>query len=119
MTPGQLTPNEFELAILQRIGAGHPALLPFIPKLHVMSRKYTGVGSFTDFLVERDSPPSHPDLGDQALGLDAELILPGVPNGMGAVLFCTAGCPNCLETYTYGADKWDGTFEGFSLSSPR
>ena len=46
-------------------------------------------------------------------GLKPLIRVPGVPNGMGAVLHCRARRPKCLELFTYGDDIWDGTFEGF------
>jgi hypothetical protein len=41
--------------------------------------------------------------------------VPGLVNGMGALLFCRSGRPKCLETYTFGGEHWDGTFVGFSI----
>jgi hypothetical protein len=35
---------------------------------------------------------------------------------MGAILFCKDGKPATLETYTFGEEKWDGTYEGFSIA---
>lgn len=109
--PGQLTPNEFELAILERLACQNAALRPFIDKLHVLSREYTGVGGYTKFLCKAENP----ELQDQPLGLDALISMPGVPNGMGAVLFCEKGVPGFLEVFTYGDDLWDGVFEGFAI----
>lgn len=67
MKPGQLTPNEFENAILERLASKTEALRPLLARLHVLSREFTGVGSFTNFKVDpslRDSK-----LGDLQLGL--------------------------------------------------
>lgn len=112
MKPGQRTPNEFEIAILLRLASGTESLRGCIGALHVLSREFSGVGSFTTFQPNRAL--ARPDLGEQQLGLDVLINVPGVPNGMGAVLFCKDGCPDMLETYTYG-DPWDGTFTGFSI----
>jgi hypothetical protein len=114
MRPGQLTPNEFELAILERLASKTPSLTNIISRLHVLSRKFTGVGSYTDF--NPDPSLTRPELGEQQLGLDALIVVPGVPNGMGAVLVCAAGYPLVLETFTYGNDHWDGVFDGFSFA---
>ncbi len=115
MKPGQLTPNAFEIAILERIGLSTEALRPLIGRLHVPSREFTGVGSYTNFKI---APSLHePRLGDQQLGLDGHIAVPHVPNGMGAVLMCTDGCPAILETFTYGDDHWDGTFDGFLIEN--
>src|SRR5262245_50013108 len=45
--------------------------------------------------------------------------VPGVPNGMGAVLFCSGWQPECLEIYTYGEERWDGVYNGFSIEGQR
>ena len=49
MRPGQLNPNEFEIAILNRLADDFELLRALIPKLHVLSREFTGVGAFTNF----------------------------------------------------------------------
>jgi hypothetical protein len=108
---GQLEPNEFEEAILKRIAQDVPAIGPLIDKLRVLSREFTGVGSYTNF----DCPESVVALGKQAIGLNALIIMPNVPGGMGAVLFCEDGKPKCLETYTFGKEQWDGNCKGFSF----
>jgi hypothetical protein len=115
MKPGQLTPNEFETAILKRIASSTEVLRPLIGHLHVLSRKFTGAGSYTTFKID----PAHrePRLGDQHLGLNGLIVVPHVRNGMGAVLMCRDGCPEILETFTYGDDHWDGTFDGFSIAN--
>ena len=74
------------------------------------------MGSFTNF--RPDPSRRDPELGDQQLGLDGLIVIPGVPNGMGAVLICTDGSPTMLETFTYGDDLWDGTFDNFSIHKP-
>lgn len=110
MKPGQLNLNEFEIAILEQIAMDEPSLLPLIPKLHVLSRKYTGVGSYTNFLFEGNVPV----LANKKIG-NPKIVMPNVPNGLGAILFCENGKPIFLETYTYGSDHWDGNHQGFSI----
>ena len=110
MRPGQTTPNDFERAILERIADQEPSIRASIASLHVLSREYTGVGSFTRFLCD--------DLRgkwDRHIGLNVLIRMPGVPDGMGAVLFCKGSSPECLETYSFGNDHWDGVHEGFSI----
>jgi len=111
MRPGQTEPNEFELAILERIASEQPSLRNAAGTLHVLSRKFTGVGSFTNFACDA-SPES---TLDQSIALDGLIKMPGVPNGMGAVLFCKGGLPQCLEIFTYGNERWDGIYEGFAM----
>lgn len=111
MRPGQVQPNDFELALIERIALKTPALREHLANLHVLSREFTGVGSYTNFKI--------PDLEAQAprtrLGLDGLIVMPNVENGMGAVLFCRGARPECLETYTFGDTLWDGVFEGFAI----
>jgi len=111
MRPGQVEPNEFEVAILEQLAQDISQISPLIEKLHVLSREFTGVGSYTNF----DCPDSEPELGEQSIGLSVLITMPNVPNGMGAVLFCEKGKPKCLETYTFGNEHWDGVYEGFSI----
>ena len=111
MRPGQLEPNEFELAILERMANKAPLIRAFVQKLRVLSREFTGVGSYTTFLS--DEPSSEHD--EAHISLDALISMPRVPNGMGAVLFVEGGKPKLLETFTYGDDHWDGVYEGFSI----
>lgn len=110
MRPGQLQPNELECAILERIARNEPWLQGPFSSLHVLSREYTGVGGYTNFLC--DVPEA---AGDPFPGLKPLIRVPGVPNGMGAVLTCHGTKPKCLELFTYGDDCWDGTYEGFSF----
>lgn len=108
LRPGQLHPNEFETALLERLLAENP--LPFsIPDLHVLSRQYTGVGSFTTFLVR-----NHPQVQRTVLRISASIKMPGLEHGLGFVSFYE-GERLVLETFTYGDEKWDGVFEGFQL----
>jgi hypothetical protein len=109
MRPGQLEPNEFELTILERMATRHPALREHLGQLHVLSRNFTGVGCFTTFVcVDSDSK--------SVIHMDGLVHVPTVPNGLGAVLFCRGGHPECLEVFSFG-EPWDGTFDGFSLGS--
>jgi len=52
MRRGQIKPNEFELAILERLASKEPSVRGSVGQLHVLSRKFTGVGSFTTFACE-------------------------------------------------------------------
>jgi hypothetical protein len=112
MRPGQTEVNDFELAILERLAQVRPSLRPLLPKLHVLSREFTGVGSYTNFSCSGHSA----DLGNDRIGFDGLILMPGIPNGMGAVLFCEGGVPKCLETYTFGTEHWDGVYSGFSIA---
>lgn len=104
-------PNEFEVAILERLARQEPSIRHTLGALHVLSRRFTGVGSFTDFASE-ESPAGSADM---RVGLDVIAKVPGVPNGLGALLFCKLGKPLCLEIFAFGNDQWDGNFDGFSI----
>ena len=106
-----MEPNELEVAILEWIAAKTPSLRPYLGHLHILSREYTGVDSYTNF----KSDDSSADVSDQQISLDELIVMPNVPNGMGAILFCRGGRPKCLETYTHGSDLWDGVFDGFVI----
>ena len=111
MKQGQLEPNEFEIAILSCLADQEPWIHDAIEFLRILSREFTGVGSFTKFKYEDSATQKQ----DRRIGLDAMIRMPGVPNGMGAILFCKGNHPECLEVYTYGDDRWDGVFNGFSI----
>lgn len=111
MRPGQLNVNALEMAILQRMVAAHPPLAPLIAELHVLSREFTGVGSYTNFRHPNDSP----DPPDGRIGLDVLITVPGVRNGLGSILFLKDDLPLCLEIYSYGEDLWDGLYDGFAF----
>ena len=111
MRPGLVELNEFEVAILELLALKESAIGPLINRLHVLSREFTGVGSYTNF----DCPDSDLELGEKTIELHALISMPNVPNGMGAALFCENGKPKFLETYTFGNEHWDGVYEGFSI----
>lgn len=56
MQPGQITLNDFELAILERLSQDEPSIGPYIAELHVLSREFTGAGSYTNFETEYFTP---------------------------------------------------------------
>ena len=90
MRPGQMEPNELEVAILEWIAAKTPSLRPYLGHLHILSREYIGVDSYTNF----KSDDSSADVSDQQISLDELIVMPNVPNGMGAILFCRGGGPS-------------------------
>jgi hypothetical protein len=111
MQPGQIELNDLEVATLQRLALTSPSLDPLIGKIRVLSREFTGVGSYTNF----QCPDTAPDLGDRKISLEALISMPNVPHGMGAILFCENGKPTCLEIFVYGDGNWDGLYEGYSI----
>jgi hypothetical protein len=111
MKPGQINLNELEEAILKLLAKEYPSLGKLISQLSVLSREFTGVGSYTNFRCLASSD----ELGNQQIGLQALISIPSVPNGLGGVLFCENGKPMFLELFTYGDDKWDGVYDGFKI----
>ena len=111
MRPGQLHPNEFELAILEQIATSAPSIRDSTRTLHVLSREFTGVGSFTNFQIKESLSGAQ----GQHFDLNATINVPGVPNSLGAILFCKGDQPEILEIFTYGDDHWDGAYVGFSI----
>jgi hypothetical protein len=111
--PGQLETSEFEQVILDRIAAENPAIAPFCRRLRVLSREFTGCGSFTNFQVE--DVPEAGRAPKRVLDLSGIIRMPGVPSGMAALLFCRGDRPECLELYCYGAEHWEGDPAGFSI----
>ena len=110
MRPGQLQPNELEWAILERMARGEPWLQSAFSSLKILSREYTGVGSYTNFLCDASKAED-----DSVIGLKALIRVSGVAGGMGAVLYCPGTLPNFLEVFTFGDERWDGTYESFVL----
>jgi hypothetical protein len=112
-TPGLRSPTEFEFALLRQFAAEHPQLRIAFESLHVISRDFTGVGSFTTFLdgISTIGPSVSP------LSISREIIMPGVPSGMTCLLFCRPGESPVLEVATYGDEHWSGDAAGFDLSA--
>lgn len=111
MRPGQLEPNEFEIAIVRQLMRQEPSIAGHVQRLQVLSRTYTGVGCFTNFRC--DAAAAAP--AKRQVSLNVLIRMPGVPNGLGAILFCRGSQPECLEVYAFGDDKWDGVYDGFSI----
>ena len=113
MKPGQLNLNELEVAILQTLSGSFPAISGMIKKLSILSREYTCVGSYTNFNSSSVKPSE--EIGSHCIGIEETIHLPNVPSGLGGALFCEDGKPKMLELFTYGDEKWDGTFQGFNI----
>ncbi|HYE21270.1 MAG TPA: hypothetical protein VEA69_22680 [Tepidisphaeraceae bacterium] len=112
MRPGQLHPNEFEVAILDRLNAAYPDLRLAAADLHVVSREFTGVGSFSNFLVR-----GRPKAERRALNIPAYVSIPGLVGDLGLVAFFE-GDSLTIEAFAAGGEWWDGVFEGFTIYPP-
>jgi hypothetical protein len=109
LRPGQVEPNGLELAILARIARDEDSRALELGAMHVLSREYTGVGCFTKCPCDEAAGPR------EHVGLGAVIRVPGVAHGLGAVLFLRGACPDELEVYTFGGERWDGVHDEFSI----
>jgi len=109
--PGQIEPNEFEIAIIQEFAKSNNNLTDQVPDLHVLSREYTGVGGYTNFNCHKPE-----DEKESSMIFDFLINLPDVPGGMGAVLYLRGSEIECLEVFSHvSTERWDGTFDGFTI----
>jgi len=80
----------------------------------VTRRENTGAGFYTDFEVERTSPPTieHGPLGGPEAKID------GLEHGMGFLLWLANGYAKCLEGYCYDESTVGIDFEqvGFKIT---
>ena len=102
--------TEFECAILDHIGRQYPDVQRALERLSVIRRHNTPCGSYTDF---EETPPDSPST--RHVGIDL-ITVPGVENGMCAILFLRESQPMFLEPVTFGGENWDGTFDGFTIA---
>lgn len=111
MLQGDLELNELERSVLYKIAVEYPKLKSCLTKLKVVSREFSGMGSFTGFEpIEQDF-----GLGNQVLGLDNHtMTISNLTSGMGAILFCSHGKPDMLELYTFG-EEWNGGEMKFTI----
>jgi hypothetical protein len=111
MRPGQLTPNDFEIALLGQLSADNANFRLSPSELHVVSREFTGVGSFTNFLVKGQAKVPR-----QVFSMSGSVSIPGLKYGLGVVAFYE-GDRLTLETYSSGDEHWDGVFDGFAIET--
>lgn len=114
LRPGQLRPNQFELAILNRFADQEPLLQGPFDTLHVFSRWYSGVGCVTSFQTNASEIYNSSTDWRTRIPLAAIITIPGLDLGMQATLVLAGDQPEALEVKGFG-EYWDGTFEGFSI----
>ncbi|MGH7957657.1 MAG: hypothetical protein ACREH8_11705 [Opitutaceae bacterium] len=106
--------TEFEIAILKRISevnAGYrDQLLQLIRCGRVVTREWSGVGGFIAF--EPNAVQFEPS--NLELDAEAEIQVPKLRHGMGALLFVRGGKADFLELSTYG-EEWWGDHTGFRI----
>jgi hypothetical protein len=106
--PEMLAPNAFEVAILERMARERPSLVLDLEHLRVQRRRYTGVGSYTDFFSDGTG-------SRDTVKLEARISMPGIRGGMGAALVACGDRPASLETFTCRDEFWSGAFDGFTV----
>jgi hypothetical protein len=111
------TQAELERRVIEMLLAGEEPSLAILRRqldgTTVSSRKFTGVGFYTEFIVspefERVAKLASFKLGD-VNGSAAN-----IEHGMGFLLYITDGCVSMLEGYTYG-EPWPKEVIGAKLS---
>jgi hypothetical protein len=107
-----LTKIERELVeqILKQNPTHYEVLKEQIEHLTVSLRKPTGVGSYIYF-----SLPIEVKIADASLKIhlvfNGNIIVEGVPSGLGCVMLVKDGRMYYLELFTYGNESWDGNLE--------
>jgi hypothetical protein len=108
--------TEFEVAILERIAMDNATyssrLRELIQASRVAERKWTGAGGYITL------GPSAIEFEPRNCELDADanIEIPGLKHGLGAVLFIREGRADFLELFTYD-DEWWGESAGFRIVS--
>jgi hypothetical protein len=109
MRPGQIDPSELEIALIERYALENPDAHLSVSDLRVLSRTFTVVGSYTDFLIKDRAKTG----ARRVMHAKALVTIPGLQNGLGTVAFLE-GDKLVLELYTFG-ERWDGLFGGFAI----
>jgi hypothetical protein len=110
----QLTPLESAVLskMLDKTGAHFEVLRQQLACVMVVSRRLTGGGFFTNFVIPPDANVRR-DLPNQAItGVGAEFE--GLQHGSGFVLFVSDGAVSCLEGYSYD-EPWADAGTKFTL----
>lgn len=106
--------TEFETAVLERIAEVNPLyrdqVLELIRFGRVAAREWSGAGGFVTFAPGgAQFEPS-----DLELDAEAEIQLPSLKHGLGALLFVRDGKADWLELFTYD-EEWWGDASGFRI----
>lgn len=113
----------FEGAALDAIIHGEPELQASLTQqgLHLLERKFTGVGLFSEFIyVDQDGRQveSNPARQGKHQIIDSDIyaIIPGTDDpGLGLILHVDEDRILSLEAHTFGPGHWWGSVEQFSL----
>ena len=112
--PDNASLTDFETAVLERIAEVNPGyrdqVLELIRCARVAAREWSGAGGFVTFA------PNSARFEPASLELDAEaeIQLPSLRYGLGALLFVRNGKADWLELFTYD-EEWWGDASGFRI----
>jgi hypothetical protein len=112
--PKKYTGDSAPAQIVELVGRLIPALLSGQQPVHavlleqfnqatIREIELTGVGFFVEFDTPTDVPLTTPS---DITGGHAEIVLEGVPNGAGCILWVCEGRLSTLEGFTYGDEGW-------------
>jgi hypothetical protein len=105
--------NKVERELVEEILKQNPnyceALKDQVEHLTVSLRKPTGVGCYIHFSVPANKITD--DNLNTHLGFDGNIILEGVPLGLGCEILVKNGQMFYIELFTYGNESWDGNLE--------
>ena len=110
--------NKLERSVLNKLLAGdHPVLEALRHQLlifPVKSRKLTGVGFFTHFVVDQGLAAA-PTRAKRLWFGDVNAEVPSLAHGIGFLILITDGYLDMLEAYTYD-EPWPVSVDEFTLS---
>jgi len=112
--PDHASLTEFETAVLKRIAEVNPRyqdqVLELMRCARVAKREWSGAGGFVTFARNgAQFEPSNLELDAQA-----DIQLPNLRHGLGALLFVRGGKADWLELFTYD-EEWWGDASGFRI----
>lgn len=94
---------KFEKELVNKLLQGEDKVLSVLRKQYEMasvkSREFTGVGFFTNFLIDPEAPVLNPPISFQFGDVAADFE--GLENGVGFVLFIKNGLISLLEGYCF------------------
>lgn len=107
--------NNFELALLEKLGIKYPVIKYHIPFLRIKNRENTGVGMYVNFdayIVSNDVNLIEPQ--NTALSNNCNIEIQGLKDGLGYEVDVLDGKINFIEIFTYG-ELWDGKVDNFRI----
>jgi hypothetical protein len=115
MVSADLTPLESAVLdkMLAKSGEPFDTIRDQLAHASISSRKFTGVGFFTHFMIPSEAPVRRNLARAEIDGVGAKI--PGLQDGAGFLLFIRDGVISFLEGYTYGDASWPDPITEFSV----